>query len=173
MLNKFPIIFLLSFLVIGVSATPELTGEDLFDIGNNHYVNGSLNQAIDSWMQAINLDPTLAANGWYNIGLAYAGLKDYKNAIVAWNNTLTYVPNSSKAYDNIGTAYSILGQYEEAGMAYDMAIYNDPDVVKYKIDKELLLKSMNDKKKTPLSSIEVIISLMAGAGIVYMRKRSS
>ena len=171
MLNKYPIILLLSFLITGASAAPVLTGEQVFEIGNNQYSNGSLNQAIESWMQAIELDPTLSANGWYNIGLAFAGMKDYKKAIMAWNNTLSYIPNSSKAYDNMGTAYSILGRYEEAGMAYDMAISIDPDVVKYRIDKELLLKSVQ-KEKSPLSPIGAIIAMIIGTGLIYWVRNS-
>jgi len=171
MLNKYPIIILLSFLITGASAAPVLTGEQVFEIGNNQYSNGSLNQAIESWMQAIELDPTLSANGWYNIGLAFAGMKDYKKAIMAWNNTLSYIPNSSKAYDNMGTAYSILGRYEEAGMAYDMAISIDPDVVKYRIDKELLLKSVQ-KEKSPLSPIGAIIAMIIGTGLIYWVRNS-
>ena len=169
MLNKYPILFLFLLLIAGASAAPALTGEDLFEIGNNQYTNGSLNPAIDSWLQAMNSDPTLSANAWYNIGLAYAGLKEYDKAILAWNRTLFIVPNSSKAYDNMGTAYAILGMNEEAGVAYDMAIAIDPDVVKYRIDKELLLKSV-DKEKTPLSPLGVIISIIFGIALIIMKR---
>ena len=116
-------------------------------------------------MQAKLADPSLSANAWYNIGLAYAGLKEYEKAVMAWNETVKLVPNSSMAYDNMGTAYGLLGMYEEAGMAYDMAIAIDPDVVKYRIDKELLLKSA-PKEETPLSPLSAFLALITVLGIL-------
>ncbi|HPY59493.1 MAG TPA: tetratricopeptide repeat protein [Methanospirillum sp.] len=165
MLKKIPIIFLIPMLVLATSAAPVYTGEDLFEIGNGHYSQGSLDKAIEFWMQAKLADPSLSANAWYNIGLAYAGLKEYEKAVMAWNETVKLVPNSSMAYDNMGTAYGLLGMYEEAGMAYDMAIAIDPDVVKYRIDKELLLKSA-PKEETPLSPLSAFLALITVLGIL-------
>lgn len=147
------------------SAAPDITGEDLFEIGNGHYANASLDKAIYYWMQAKELDPTLSANAWYNIGLAYANLKEYEKAIYAWNETLSVVPNSSMAYDNMGTALAILGRYEEAMIAYDMAISIDPDVVKYQVDKQILLKTM-EKKESPVSPLIPIIALVFIIGLI-------
>ena len=166
MLKKYPILFLIPMLIIGASGAPVHTGEDLFEIGNEHYANGSLESAIESWMQAKDIDPTLSPNAWYNTGLAYAGLKDYENAILAWNETVKLVPNSSMAYDNLGTAYGIIGKYDEAAIAYDMAIAIDPDVVKYRIDKELLLKSA-PQEETPSSPLSAFLALITVLGIVY------
>jgi len=167
MLNKYPVLCIVSLMmVIGASAVPSITGEDLFEIGNGHYANASLDKAIDYWMQAKELDPTLSANAWYNIGLAYANLKEYENAIYAWNETLSAVPNSSMAYDNMGTALAILGRYEEAMAAYDMAIAIDPDVVKYQVDKQILLKTM-EKKESPISPVIPIVALVILIGLFF------
>lgn len=150
---------------MGVSASPMQNGEDLFEKGNNFYTNGSLESAIDYWNQAKNSDPTLSANAWYNIGLAYAALKEYEKAVMAWKETVALVPNSSMAYDNMGTAYGLLGKYEEAVAAYDMAITIDPDVTKYRIDKELLLKG-GEKEETPLSPWSAFLALITVLGIL-------
>ena len=64
-----------------------------------------------------------------------------------------------------GAAIPFLGMYEEAGMAYDMAIAIDPDVVKYRIDKELLLKSA-PKEETPLSPLSAFLALITVLGIL-------
>jgi len=166
MLKKITILILIPMLILGTSASPMQNGEDLFEIGNNHYANGSLENAIELWIQAKNIDPTLSANAWYNIGLAYAGLKQYDKAIMAWEETVALVPNSSMAYDNMGTAYGLLGMYKEAEQAYDMAIAIDPDVVKYKIDKELLTKS-SLKEETPMSPWSAFLALITVLGIIY------
>ncbi len=165
MLKKFPIIFLIPMLVLATSGAPVYTGEDLFEVGNEHYANGLLDKAIEIWMQAKQADPSLSANAWYNIGLAYAAMKNYEKAIIAWNETVLLVPNSSMAYDNMGTAYGLLGRYEEAERAYDKAIEIDPDVVKYRIDKELLLKSA-PKEETPLSPLSAFLALITVLGII-------
>lgn len=162
--KKILILILIPMLILGVSATPMQAGEDLFNTGNAYYANGSLEHAIEYWLQAKNIDPTLSANAWYNAGLAYAGLKDYEKAIMAWNETVTLVPNSSMAYDNMGTAYGLLGKYPEAAYAYDMAIAIDPDVVKYRIDKELLLKG-GTKEETPMSPLSAFLALITVLGI--------
>lgn len=165
MLKKYPIVFLIPMLVLAASGAPVYSGEELFEIGNEHYAQGSLEKAIELWMQAKQIDPSLSANAWYNTGLAYAAMKEYEKAIMAWNETIMLVPNSSMAYDNMGTAYGLLGRYEEAGMAYDMAIAIDPDVVKYRIDKELLLKSA-PKEETPLSPLSTFLALITVLGIL-------
>lgn len=169
--NKYPILLLIPLLVTCVSAVPNMTGEELFEIGNEYYANASINEAIDMWIQAKALDPTLSANAWYNIGLAYAGMKEYEKAIMAWNETIMLVPNSSRAYDNMGTAYAILGKYKEAELAYDIAIAIDPDVVKYRIDKELLTKG-EKKEETPLIFPIVILALFCAAGMILLIRRN-
>jgi len=172
MLKKYPILFLIPMLIVSASGAPAQTGEDLFEIGNQHYAQGSLEKAIDLWMHAKQIDPSLSANAWYNIGLAYAGLKDYENAVTAWSETVTLIPNSSMAYDNMGTAYGLLGKFEEAGVAYDMAISIDPDVVKYRIDKELLLKN-TPGEETPLSPWSAFLALITVLGIIYRHSGDS
>ncbi len=165
MLKQYPIIILIPMLVLAASGAPVYSGEDLFEIGNEHYAQGSLDKAIEFWMKAKQADPSLSANAWYNIGLAYAGMKEYEKAIMAWNETIYLVPNSSMAYDNMGTAYGLLGRYEESGRAYDMAIAIDPDVVKYRIDKELLLKS-SPKEETPMSPWSAFLALITVLGVL-------
>ena len=46
-----------------------------------------------------------------------------------------------------------------------MAIAIDPDVVKYRIDKELLLKSA-PKEETPLSPLSAFLALITVLGIL-------
>ncbi len=172
MLKKYPIVILIPMLVFTASGAPVHSGEDLFEIGNEHYAQGSYPHAIELWMQAKQVDTSLSANAWYNIGLAYAAMKEYEKAIMAWNETIRLVPNSSMTYDNIGTAYGLLGKYDEAEKAYDMAIAIDPDVVKYRIDKELLLKSA-PKEETPLSPVSAFLSLFTALIIAIRFSESS
>jgi tetratricopeptide (TPR) repeat protein len=130
-----------------------LSAEEWFEIGNIDFDNGEFEDAVDSWHNAMYLDPELSANAWYNIGLAYAAAEKYTDAIEAWENAVAIQPDSAMAYDNLGTAYGIIGMVDKALEAYDMAIAIDPDEPKYKADRDNLIASMVSGGKSITKSI--------------------
>ena len=148
--------------------------EGLFDTGSFLLDNDKLDDAIESFHNAMYFNPSLAANAWYNIGLAYATAQQYSDAISAWENTIKLQPDSAMAYNNLGTAYAILGMADESLAAYDMAIKIAPNEPKYKADRATLVAALGGiatEKETPLSPLLSIIALCAAMlCIVYMRK---
>ncbi|MDD1728934.1 MAG: tetratricopeptide repeat protein [Methanospirillum sp.] len=163
-------ILLIIFCSALVASSYAQTGEEWFEIGSTHFDNSSFLEAISAWEKAAEEDPSLSANAWYNIGLAYAGMEQYEQAVQSWDKTIAIAPDSPIAYDNKGTALALLGRNDEALAAYDMAIKLDPDQTKFKSDKEMLVKGLNNTK-TPLSTAGVIGAvLIAGALLVYRRR---
>jgi tetratricopeptide (TPR) repeat protein len=147
------------------------TGEELFEIGNANFQKSKFTEAIQVWERSITADPTLEANARYNIGLAYAGMEQYEEAIKSWDITIRLAPESPIAYDNKGTALAILGRNEEALAAYEKAIKLAPDESKYKADRDMLLNVMKTGK-TPLSIITPLMALLlAGCSLVLRRRK--
>ena len=155
--------------VLAASADAQ-TGEEWFEIGSAKFDNSSFPEAIQAWEQAMQIDPTLAANSWYNIGLAYAGMERYEEAIKAWDKTIEIAPESPIAYDNKGTALAILGRNDEAIAAYDIAIRLDPNQQKFQADRDVLIESMKNTK-SPLPTSLVFLAILAGAGYTLISRR--
>jgi len=82
--------------------------------------------AIDYYSQAIRLDPGYAA-AYYNKGLAYQDLKQYRQSIKDYNQAIRLDPNFTSAYNNRGNAYSDLKRYQRAINDYNQALRLDPN----------------------------------------------
>jgi len=67
------------------------------------------------------------ANAWYNMGNAYANLKQYEKAIECYNKAVEIKPDMHEALNNIGNAYAGLKQYEKAIECYNKAVEIKPN----------------------------------------------
>ena len=88
-------------------------------IVNQHVIAFHIVKAIDANKQAVRS---------YNLGLDYAGLGRYKEAIDAFKEAIRISPDLAKAHHNMGWAYDVLGRYDEAIDAYKQAIRISPDL---------------------------------------------
>lgn len=163
-------IFFVLFCSVLISTVQAQTGEELFEMGNLEFDGGNFTQAIQYWEKAREADPSLAANSWYNTGLAYAGMEMYEEAIKAWDRTIGLAPESPIAYDNRGTALAILGRNEEAIESYNKAILLDPEESKYKADRDMLINSMKNTQ-SPLSPLTALVALLVALGCVLGIRR--
>lgn len=170
MQNIYHLLLFVTLCAILPGITMAQTGEELFDIGSAYFDNSSFQEAITTWERAMQVDPTLAANSWYNIGLAYAGMEKYTEAIDAWDKTISLAPDSPIAYDNKGTALAILGRYDEALAQYDIAIQLDPENMKFKGDREMLIESMKTTK-SPISPATILFGIIAGVGCLLLARQ--
>jgi len=151
------------------------TGEQWFEIGSSNFDKSRFTEAIQAWEKAIETDPTLEANARYNIGLAYAGMEQYEEAIKSWDVTIRLAPASPIAFDNKGTALAILGRNEEALAAYEEAIRLAPDESKYKADRDMLLNVMKSAKSpmSPLSPVTAFMAVLIVAGCLGVLRRKT
>ncbi len=83
-------------------------------------------QAIEDFDQALRLDPSYAL-AYYNRGLAYKNLGEYRRAIEDFDQLLRLYPDDAYAYYDRGLAYDLLGDHARAIEDYDQTLRLDPD----------------------------------------------
>lgn len=66
-----------------------------------------------------------SASDFTNLGMAYSLMNKHKEALIAYETSLSKDPKIAMTYNNIGTAYVSLGQYEKAFDSYAKAIELD------------------------------------------------
>jgi tetratricopeptide (TPR) repeat protein len=96
-------------------------------IEGNRYVNiGKYEEAIESYDQALDMDPNYAIP-WYNKGSVLDYLGKPEEAIESFDQALDIDPNYADAWNNKGIALGELGNYEEAIESFDQALDIDPN----------------------------------------------
>lgn len=116
----------LLFLVSAPYAADTPNPEKLKDEGNDLYRKGKIDEAIEKWRQAIEVDSTYAY-AYNNIGIAlydkgdYQGSADYLEKAVALNASY------AKAFNSLGNACLALGDYERAQAHYETSIELGPE----------------------------------------------
>ena len=101
------------------------SAEGFFYKGNVYYHDGKFKEAIDSYTEAIKLNPK-DAQAYANRGVAYAHLKQYERAIEDFNEAINITPKDAMAYNNRGLAYAYLKEYNKAIEDYNKAIKINP-----------------------------------------------
>ena len=87
--------------------------EEHFNLGNAYYESGKWKEAIESYKQAIRIDPDFAY-AHNNLGLAYDELDKYEEAIESFKLAIRIDPDDASAHYNLGTVYSESGMYKKA-----------------------------------------------------------
>jgi tetratricopeptide (TPR) repeat protein len=107
-------------------AADVLSAEEYFTKGNNARENGFNELAIKYYQKALELNPN-HAGAYNNMGIAYADLKNYHEAIWCYKKAIDIDPNYASAYNNMGVTYADLKNYYEAIRCYQKAIDIDPN----------------------------------------------
>jgi len=106
--------------------TPSDPAEKKVDQGIASYNSGNLEQAIQDFTEAIELDPDYAL-AYFKRAVAFRILGDYEQAIADYDQAIRIDPKESNAYNNRGWCYFNLGDYEQAIADYSHAIEVDPN----------------------------------------------
>jgi tetratricopeptide (TPR) repeat protein len=67
------------------------------------------------------------ADAMYKLGMAYAGAKDYTNAVNMFHGATTFVPDFLEAYQAMASAYDTMQKPVLAGYARGMVAYSQKD----------------------------------------------
>ncbi len=95
-------------------------------MGNALREQGDLNAAIESYRQAIALQPNLAL-AHYNLGITHNVKGDPDSAIQSYRRAIELHPNFAEAFCNLGNALGISGDRQAAISAYQEAIKLRPN----------------------------------------------
>jgi tetratricopeptide (TPR) repeat protein len=85
----------------------------LYNMGNAYADLGQYQNAIESYQQAIKLNPNLS-KPHNNLGLAYAGSDRLAEAVAEFKQAVQVKPDYAEAHYNLGVAYVQLGRKQEA-----------------------------------------------------------
>ncbi len=87
---------------------------------------GNLDQAIDSYNQAVLLKPDYA-EALYNTGVVFQTLGKFQDSIDSYNRAIKLKPNYPQAFNNRGHALQELGNLNQAIDNYNQAVLLKPD----------------------------------------------
>jgi Tfp pilus assembly protein PilF len=93
-----------------------------FDLGNAHLHEGNPRAALEEYLQARELDPTLP--DVHNVlGLVYHNTYGrHDDAIASYKKALELNPGFSEAWNNLGTVYLSLERWDEAVTCFEKAL---------------------------------------------------
>jgi len=95
------------------------------NLGNLHFVNNEMDQAVASYRHAVNIDST-AYLPWFNLGMAYEKLEDSDNAARSYFKAIQCDPDDPKTYERLGDVYYGKGLYKSARTRWTEALDRDP-----------------------------------------------
>ena len=118
-------------------AGDQTQARSLLDKGKELYRNDQDEEAVQSFMEAIKLDPDLPeahfrlALGYETLGKQEEAEKEYKKAVETYKKYLAENPDDAEAHYALGQTYAGLSQYSEAIREYREATKrkeDDPDM---------------------------------------------
>jgi hypothetical protein len=80
-----------------------------YNMGIIYYRHSQNQQSIESFNQAIHVDPDYAA-AYFNLGIVYFSLGQYQRALESYNEAIRIMPNHANAYNNRAFIYLYQGQ---------------------------------------------------------------
>ena len=117
---------------------PPIAAETRFAAGQLAQSRGALAQAADQYRQAITIDPK-HTQAMFHLGVVYAEMKKYPDAIGVWKRYIKATGESPEAYGNLGFCYELAGRPEDAEAAYQRGIKKDPANVACRVNYGLML----------------------------------
>ena len=128
---------------------PELgkthTADAHYNLGVASGESGKHQEAIESYKQAIRIDPDYA-DAHFGLGNAYGKSGKYQEAIESFKQAISTDPDNADAHYNLGNAYGESGKHQEAIESYKQAIRIDPD---YKVSSVNLRSTYNKRLLVP------------------------
>ncbi|MCC5797380.1 MAG: tetratricopeptide repeat protein [Methylophaga sp.] len=94
-------------------------------LGNAQATQGKASEAIASFKQALDLDPTVGELH-FNVGILLTNLGRNDEAIAHYKKALKLKPMLTDAHYNLGTALQAQGKYEAAAQSFQTAVAQQP-----------------------------------------------
>lgn len=147
---------------------PEFTASTRFAAGQLAESQKNPGAAIEQYKLAIKLDknhqPSL-----YRLGVLYAQIQRYPDAIATWKQYVNATNQSATAYGNLAFCYEVANQRSDAEAAYKAGLQRDPKNLLCRQNYGLMLARMGriDEAKTQLSAVLKPAQVHYNLGSVY------
>jgi tetratricopeptide (TPR) repeat protein len=120
------------------SRDPPIAPDTRYAAGQLAESRGALPQAAEQYRQALRDNPK-HVEAMYRLGVVYAGMKKFPEAIEVWKKYTQATSDSAAGYSNLGFCYELAGKPEEAEAAYLKGIRRDPKHVASRVNYGLML----------------------------------
>ncbi|MBE3114128.1 MAG: methionine adenosyltransferase, partial [Actinobacteria bacterium] len=97
------------------------------NLGFTYYNLHNYTKAIESYKQAIRINPNYVGAYYRYLDVAYSQLNLYKEVVKTYKQAIRINPNDADAYYNLGVAYDKLSLYKDAIDAYKQTIRINPN----------------------------------------------
>ena len=121
-----------------VRRDPPIAAETRFAAGQLAESRGAFPQAVEQYKQAIKIDAKFG-DAMYRLGVVYAEMKKYADAIDTWKRYVKATGESPQAYSNLGFSYELAGRPQEAEAAYQKGIQKDGSNIPCRVNYGLML----------------------------------
>ena len=109
------------------TAAEEQAAKEAFHSGTNLWNQGNLEEAIATFRQASNLDPTLGESH-YNLGVLLTEKDKLKDAEAEFLEAIRLLPNYAPAYYDLDVVQMQIGKTDDAPRSFEKARQLDPTV---------------------------------------------
>lgn len=132
------------------SASAGLAALDAFHVGRYHLANGQREQALESFNDALRLNPQFV-QAYIARGKLYAEMGQHESALVDLNFALRLQPTHAEAFAYRGYALLSLGQAAKAMPDLDMALRLDPSYARVHFLRGQALELLGDGQNSASS----------------------
>jgi tetratricopeptide (TPR) repeat protein len=121
-----------------ITRDPPIAPDTRFAAGQLAESRGAFAQAAEQYRQALRNNPKHLP-ALYRLGVVYAELKKFPEAIETWKKYAAATDDSAAAYSNLGFSYELARRPEEAESAYRRGIAQDSTHVACRVNYGLML----------------------------------
>jgi tetratricopeptide (TPR) repeat protein len=121
-----------------ITRDPPITPDTRFAAGQLAEGRGALAQAAEQYRQALRNNPK-HLGVLYRLGVVYAEMKKFPDAIETWKKYAAATNDSAAAYSNLGFCYELARRPEEAESAYLKGIKSDSAHMACRVNYGLML----------------------------------
>lgn len=138
------------------SDDPPINANTRFAAGQLAESQNSPQQAAQQYEEALKLNPKFEAAA-YRLGVVYAQVRNFPEAINAWQYYVKLTSGSATALGNLGFCYELAGQRDKAVDAYQQGIAKDPQNQLCRINYGLLLARAG-KSEEAIAQLQAVLS---------------
>jgi len=133
-----------------------LTANTRFAAGQVAESQGDLPRAAAQYKEAIKLDPKAPAP-LLRLGMVYANLKQYDDAVEVWNRYIKLTNGAAAGYSDLGLTQELAGRFKPAEEAYKTALQKDPTNETAHVNYGLMLARL-DRTPEAIAQLQTVLT---------------
>ena len=132
---------------LNVSIAINPIAQSLYERGRLHELKGQFNEAINDYLNSVELDPSYAKSHM-NLGVIFSRKKDSNNAIAFFEKAIDSDSTYALAFFNYATTLKLMDKLEEAIGKYNQAVLLEPNNKLYRTARGVLHTYMGHSEES-------------------------